>query len=93
MSRLHHAWLSRRHYFRRNKSINRLDASMYEYNPKHVHRCGSGEARYIITMTVLKRGKQTFLECNNNILNMAYTSKPTTAISFKQYSAAYDGLL
>ena len=34
-----------------------------------------------------------FLEYNNDILNMASTSSPTTVNSFKQYSAAHSGLL
>ena len=36
------AKLSRRQ-FGRNKSFNRLNASLSEAIPKHIHRCGSGE--------------------------------------------------
>ena len=49
--------------------------------------------RYIVTITVLKRGKQRLLEYNISILNMASTSKPTAANSFKQYFAAHGGTL
>ena len=45
------------------------------------------------TITVLKRGKQALLECNDGILNMVSISKPTAANYFKQYFAAHSGLL
>ena len=46
----------------------------------------------VSTMSVLKRGKQTLLECNNGILNITSASKLTAANSFKQYFAAHSGL-